>query len=140
MYTSAHLFMIYIELVINRKYIKIADKVDQSHKKELKIWLSPYLRGHGRYKSSMYPCVPSQIQSLVLCLIREPRKYSLRACQKMPNHSKVGSIFFCNIIFSCKVLRFRAIISKYTYKKDTHIYVWDILRNIHFMIHVKIAP
>ena len=51
--------------------MKIADKVDSSHKKEPKIEHSPSLRGHGRYKLSMYPCVPSQIQSLVLCLIRE---------------------------------------------------------------------
>ena len=109
--------MIYIELVISRKYIKIADKVDQSHKKEPKIELSPYLRGHGRYKSSVYPYVPSQIQSLVLCIMREPREYSLRACRKMPNNLKVDIIFVRNIIISCQILRFRAIISKYTYKR-----------------------
>ena len=58
--------------------MKIADKVDSSHKKEPKIEHSPSLRGHYRYKWSMYPCVPSQIQRLVLCLMRETRKYSQR--------------------------------------------------------------
>ena len=97
--------------------MKIADKVDSSHKKEPKIEHLPSLRGHGRYKLSMYPCVPSQIQRLVLCLMRETRKYSQRACRKAPNHSKVGSHFVLNIIFSCQVLRFRAIIFKFTYDK-----------------------
>ena len=99
------------------KYIKVADIVDQSLKKDPKIWYSPSLEGHGRYKSSMYPCVPSQIQSLVLCIMREPREYSLRACRKMPNNLKVDIIFVRNIIISCQILRFRAIISKYTYKR-----------------------
>ena len=97
--------------------MKIADKVDVPHEKEPKIEQSPSLRGHSRYKSSMFPCVPSQKQSLVLCLMRETRKYILRACWKVPNQSKVRSLFLPSIIFSCQVLRFRAIIIKFTYDK-----------------------